>query len=47
MFKKLIPSIATMALCSAAMASESYSSFDLGTTFFTFRGQEESLNASV
>ena len=47
MLKKLIPSIATIALCGTAMASESYSSFDLGTTFFTFRGQEDSLNASV
>ena len=45
-FKKLIPTIALLALSSAAIADENYSNLNVGPTLFAFSGKEETVNGS-
>lgn len=47
MKKEICVALATLLMSAPMMADESYSSFNLGPTFFTFRGEEPAINGSV
>lgn len=47
MKKEICVALATLLMSAPAIADESYASFNLGPTFFTFRGEEPAINGAV